>query len=89
MISLILLFQGGNTHVETLNDIANFNHVKKALTTIEFTEEEQNALFAIVASVVHLGTVHFLEPEVEHGEVKLQNGRPVNVVSKVLDFNQS
>lgn len=78
------LNQGGNTHVETLNDIANFNHVKKALTTIEFTEEEQNALFAIVASVVHLGTVHFLEPEVEHGEVKLQNGRPVNVVSKLL-----
>lgn len=52
--------------------------------TIEFTAEEQDSLFAIIASVIHLGTVGFLEPETEHGEVKLENGRPVNVVSKVL-----
>lgn len=66
-----------------MDDIANFKHVKKALSTIEFTENEQTSLFAIIASVIHLGMVNFLEPEIEHGEVKLQNGRPVNVVSKV------
>ena len=69
--------------METLNDVANFKHVKKALSIIEFSKEEQNALFAIIASVIHLGTVGFLEPEIEHGEVKLENGRPVNIVSKV------
>ncbi|XP_074636310.1 unconventional myosin-Ic-like [Acropora palmata] len=78
------LNQGGNTHIETLDDIANFKHVKKALSTIEFTENEQTSLFAIIASVIHLGMVNFLEPETEHGQVKLQNGRPVNVVSKLL-----
>ncbi|KAJ7387260.1 Unconventional myosin-Ih [Desmophyllum pertusum] len=26
----------------------------------------------------------FLEPEIEHGEVKLENGRPVNIISKLL-----
>ena len=78
-----LKFQGGDTHVESLNDVANFKHVKEALSIIEFTEEEQNALFAIIASVIHLGTIGFLDPEIEHGEVKLENGRPVNVVSKV------
>lgn len=82
----INIFQGGNTHVETLNDVANFKHVKKALSTIEFTTKEQDALFAIIASVVHLGTIGFLEPEIEHGEVKLENGRPVNIVSKVVLF---
>lgn len=82
----INIFQGGNTHVETLNDVANFKHVKKALSTIEFTTNEQDALFAIIASVVHLGTIGFLEPEIEHGEVKLENGRPVNIVSKVVLF---
>lgn len=78
------LNQGGDTHVESLNDVANFKHVKEALSIIEFTEEEQNALFAIIASVIHLGTIGFLDPEIEHGEVKLENGRPVNVVSKLL-----
>lgn len=82
----INIFQGGNTHVETLNDVANFKHVKKALSTIEFTTKEQDALFAIIASVVHLGTIGFLGPEIEHGEVKLENGRPVNIVSKVVLF---
>jgi len=74
--------------VETLNDVANFKHVKSALSIIEFSAEERDALFAIIASVIHLGTVGFLEPEVEHGEVKLENGRPVNVVSKVLEINK-
>lgn len=69
--------------MESLNDVANFKHMKEALSIIEFTEEEQNALFAIIASVIHLGTIGFLDPEIEHGEVKLENGRPVNVVSKV------
>ncbi|PFX32989.1 Unconventional myosin-Ic [Stylophora pistillata] len=78
------LNQGGDTHVKTLNDAADFNHVKKALSVIEFSAEEQDALFAIIASVLHLGTVGFLEPEVEHGEVKLENGRPVNIISKLL-----
>lgn len=78
------LNQGGNPHVETLNDAADFNHVKKALSVIEFSAEEQNALFAIIASVLHLGTVGFLKPEVEHGEVRLENGRPVNIISKLL-----
>jgi len=69
--------------VETLNDASDFKRVRKALSVIEFSAEEQDALFAIIASVIHLGTVGFLEPEIEHGEVKLENGRPVNIISKV------
>ena len=69
--------------METLNDASDFKRVQKALSVIEFSAEEQDALFAIIASVIHLGTVGFLEPEIEHGEVKLENGRPVNVISKV------
>ena len=69
--------------METLNDASDFKRVQKALSVIEFSAEEQYALFAIIASVIHLGTVGFLEPEIEHGEVKLENGRPVNVISKV------
>lgn len=84
---LITLLQGGNTHVETLNDASDFNRVKKALSVIEFSAEERDALFAIIASVIHLGTVGFLEPEIEHGEVKLENGRPVNIISKVYCKN--
>lgn len=78
------LNQGGDTHVETLNDVSDFKHVKKALSVIEFSSEEQDALFSIIASILHLGTVGFLEPDVEYGEVKLENGRPVNIISKLL-----
>ena len=69
--------------METLNDVSDFKHVKKALSVIEFSSEEQDALFSIIASILHLGTVGFLEPDVEYGEVKLENGRPVNIISKV------
>ena len=70
--------------METLNDASDFKRVQKALSVIEFSGEEQDALFAIVASVIHLGTVGFLAPEIEHGEVKIENGRPVNIISKVF-----
>ena len=67
--------------METLDDASNFNAMKKALSVVEFSSKEQEALFFIVASVIHLGTVSFLEQD--NGEVTVENGRPVNIVSKV------
>ena len=54
--------------------------MKRALDVIEVPKEEQEAMFNIVASVLHLGSVNFVKQE---EEVSLESGRPVSIVSKV------
>ena len=72
--------QGGCSRVTTLNDSTDYKAVRKALNIIEFSSEEQDALFAIVGSVLQLGNVGFKRD----GEgICLENARPVNFVSKV------
>nr|CAD7442721.1 unnamed protein product [Timema bartmani] len=47
----------------SVNDKQDFLEVKEALNTIGLTEQEQENLFAIVASVLHMGNVGFIEDE--------------------------
>ena len=56
--------------------------MKRALDVIEVPKEEQEAMFNIVASVLHLGSVNFVKQE---EEVSLESGRPVSIVSKVCN----
>lgn len=46
-----------------INDIADFNTVKKALNTLEFSEQEQADVYSIIAAILHLGNVTFMEEE--------------------------
>jgi hypothetical protein len=54
------------------------------LSVIELTPEKQDALFSIVASVLHLGSISFKEKdEGDDHQITLKNARPVNIISKV------
>ena len=64
-----------------LNDPTEYKIVRKALNVIEFSTEEQDALFAIVGSVLQLGNIGFKQ---DSDDVALDNARPVNIVSKVI-----
>ena len=50
---------------------------------IDFTSEEQNELFAIVASVLHVGNIDF---KISQGGVGLVDTKDVDIVTKVRDF---
>ncbi|XP_048583002.1 unconventional myosin-Ic-like isoform X2 [Nematostella vectensis] len=77
------LNQGNCVTVSTINDNVEFKVVKEALSVIDMTTDVQLALFSIVASILHLGSVNFLEKEGEH-DITLENARPVNIISKLL-----
>lgn len=66
--------------VSTINDSQQFQQVRKAMTVIELTDQEQDDIFAIVASVLHMGNVGFTE---EDGKAKVLKPECVEAISKV------
>lgn len=70
--------------MSSINDPADFKVVKNALSVIEMSAEKQDALFSIVASVLHLGSISFREkPDSDHHQIEIENARPVNIISRV------
>ncbi|XP_073670913.1 unconventional myosin-Ih [Paramisgurnus dabryanus] len=53
------LVQGQCSNVSSINDKNDWNTVKNALSVIDFDANDTEHLFGIIASVLHLGNVHF------------------------------
>jgi myosin-1 len=66
--------------VNTIDDHQQFQQVRKAMTVIELTDQEQEDIFAIVASVLHMGNVGFTE---EESKAQILKPECVEAVSKV------
>ncbi|XP_015914196.2 unconventional myosin-Ic isoform X3 [Parasteatoda tepidariorum] len=75
------LSQGLCSKLRNLDDSDQFSLVKKAMDVTNFSDEEQEAVFAIVASVLHLGNVGFVE---EEGHAILVHEKPIQYISKLL-----
>uniref|UniRef100_A0A674ESU7 Myosin IH n=1 Tax=Salmo trutta TaxID=8032 RepID=A0A674ESU7_SALTR len=54
------LVQGECAKVSSVNDKSDWKTVRKALSVIEFSESNIESLFAIIASVLHLGNATFV-----------------------------
>jgi myosin-1 len=67
--------------VNTIDDHQQFRQVRKAMEVIELTAQEQEDIFAIVASVLHMGNVGFTE---EEGKAQILKPECVEAVSKVI-----
>ncbi|CAB4007704.1 unconventional myosin-Ic-like isoform X1 [Paramuricea clavata] len=67
--------------IKNLTDKEGFQIVKEALKVIDFTSEEQNDLFAIVASILHVGNIDF---KTNNGGVGLVDTKDVEIVTKLL-----
>ncbi|KAK3084998.1 hypothetical protein FSP39_022632 [Pinctada imbricata] len=76
------LSQGKSVRVDSLNDQRDFQDVKHALDVCDFNKEEQEGLFAIVASVLHLGNLKFEEDG--HGLAHITDFSPVETLAKLL-----
>lgn len=66
--------------VNTIDDHQQFQQVRKAMTVIELMEQEQEDIFTIVASVLHMGNVGFTE---EEGKAQILKPECVEAISKV------
>lgn len=66
--------------VDTINDAGQFKEVIQAMNTIELTPEEQDSIFQIVASVLHMGNVGFTETD---GSAEILKPAAVEAISSV------
>lgn len=75
------LNQADTAIIKNLTDRGGFQVVKEALKVIDFTMDEQNDLFAIVASILHVGNIDF---KITNGGVGLVDTKDVEIVTKLL-----
>ena len=68
--------------MSSIDDASDFQNVKNALKVMEITAEEQEALFQLVAVVMHLGNVDFIINR--KGDASLTNPENVATVAKVI-----
>ncbi|XP_046992260.1 unconventional myosin IC isoform X1 [Schistocerca americana] len=73
--------QGQKGAVDEIDDRAQFQTVKSALSTIELTDKEQDDIFAIVASVLHMGNVGMTEVE---GRAVVSKLESVEAIAQLL-----
>lgn len=66
--------------MDTIDDAGQYQRVIEAMKIVEMSQREQDDLFAIVASVLHLGNVGFTE---EEGVAQILKPASVEAVSSV------
>ncbi|KAK3853225.1 hypothetical protein Pcinc_040224, partial [Petrolisthes cinctipes] len=77
------LKQGKSCYVDTINDRGDFEVVSGALETLNFTEEEREAVWGVVGAVLHLGNITFTNTE--DGHAKLTDPTHAEHCSKLLE----
>lgn len=81
IVSFFLFQTKGTTN--TIDDANQYKEVIKAMKTMEMSQQEQNDLFAIVASVLHMGNVGFTE---EDGVATILKPASVDAIATVTIF---
>ncbi|XP_035246773.1 unconventional myosin-Ih isoform X2 [Anguilla anguilla] len=79
------LVQGDCAKVSSINDKNDWKTVQKALSVIDFSKTEIEHLFAIIASVLHLGNVRFEANA--HGYATLNSSSEVHWLSQMLGIH--
>ncbi|XP_076867394.1 unconventional myosin-Ih [Brachyhypopomus gauderio] len=78
------LVQGACAKVSSINDKSDWKTVRKALSVIDFSEKDIEHLFAIIASVLHIGNVHFEAGT--RGYATLNSNEEIRWLSKLLEL---
>lgn len=56
--------QGGNCEIPGKDDAEDFRRLLNTMEVLNFSVDEQNSIFRILSSVLHLGNVYFEKYEV-------------------------
>lgn len=72
--------------MDTIDDVGQYHQVLEAMKTVELEQSEQDDLFKIVASVLHMGNVGFTEDE---GVAQILKPASVEAVASVSSFGRS
>lgn len=78
----VYLNHGDSCKVNGLDDAESFRTVKDALKVMEINDDEKDALFCLVAVVIHLGNVEYASGD--NGRARITNPELVTGIAKLL-----
>lgn len=73
------LNQGGSCEIDHKDDEQDFRFLLAAMQVLGFTNEEQDNIFRILASVLHLGNVYFHRKQLKHGQEGVEIGSDAEI----------
>ncbi|GLH06473.1 Unconventional myosin IC [Gryllus bimaculatus] len=73
------LNQGGNCEIDGKFDNEDFQSLLSAMQVLGFTSDEQDTIFKILASVLHLGNVYFHRKQLKHGQEGVEIGSDAEI----------
>ncbi|KAK6643275.1 hypothetical protein RUM43_004780 [Polyplax serrata] len=73
------LNQGGNCEIDGKVDRDDFQSLLSAMQVLGFTNDEQDTIFRILASVLHLGNVYFHRKQLRHGQEGVEIGSDAEI----------
>ncbi|CAK8683010.1 unnamed protein product [Clavelina lepadiformis] len=76
--------QGETNNMKSIDDKRTFKEMSGALKSVGFSHDEQQTLFNLLAVVLHLGQLEFVE---EGQKVRIQNKEVVNYIASLIDSN--
>ncbi|XP_062474993.1 unconventional myosin-XV [Pezoporus occidentalis] len=82
------LNQGGNCEIPGKNDEEDFHRLLNTMEALSFSVEEQNSIFRILSSVLHLGNVYFDKYESDCQEVAMVvSATEIRTVAELLQVS--
>ncbi|KAG8433344.1 hypothetical protein GDO86_017575 [Hymenochirus boettgeri] len=82
------LNQGGNCEIPAKSDADDFRRLVNAMESLSFTGEDQDSIFRILSSILHLGNVYFEKYETESQEMSsIVSASEIRVVSELLQIS--
>ncbi|XP_041062874.1 unconventional myosin-XV [Carcharodon carcharias] len=82
------LNQGGNCEIFGKDDAEDFIRLLSSMEVLSFSPDEQNSIFRILSSVLHLGNVYFEKYETDSQEVaSVVSAREIRVVAELLQIS--
>ncbi|XP_054281634.1 unconventional myosin-XV-like isoform X2 [Macrosteles quadrilineatus] len=73
------LNQGGSCEIDGKYDAEDFQSLLSAMQVLGFTSDEQDTIFRILASVLHLGNVYFHRKQLKHGQEGVEIGSDAEI----------
>lgn len=82
------LNQGGNCEILGKSDADDFRRLLAAMEVLGFSGEDQDSIFRILASILHLGNVYFEKYETDAQEVaSVVSAREIQAVAELLQIS--
>ncbi|XP_069882886.1 unconventional myosin-XV [Dipodomys merriami] len=82
------LNQGGNCEILGKSDTDDFRRLLAAMEVLGFSGEDQDSIFRILASILHLGNVYFEKYETDAQEIaSVVSAREIQAVAELLQIS--